>query len=141
MALPEIKKEVVTMARHLIFCVLAFAGTISASNADPFHLYHPRPVFAQPVVAYAPVATYQPAYIVPTATYAVSHFPVTTVTYSNSYYAPMVPTVPVYYSLPVYRAPVYATPVYAAPVYFGHRVHSHLNVHRNGSYNYHLRVR
>jgi hypothetical protein len=110
------------MTRQLIFCVLAFAGTIGTSNADPFHLYHPRPVFAQPVMAYAPVATYQPAYVVPTATYAVSHFPVTTVTYSTSYYAPMVPTVavaPVVYSHPAYVAPVYSAPVYAAPVYVG----------------------
>lgn len=142
------------MARQLIFCVLAFAGTISTSNADPFYLYHPRPVFAQPVMAYAPVTTYQPAYIVPTATYAVSHFPVTTVSYSTSYYAPLVPTVavaPVVYSLPVYTHPAYAprfytapsypTPVYAVPAYYGHSVRSHLNVHRNGSYNYHLRVR
>lgn len=152
------------MVRQLIFCLLAFAGTIGTSNADPFYLHHPRPVFAQPVMAYAPVTMYQPAYVVPTATYSVSHVPVTTVTYSNSYYAPLVPTVavapvvvsrpvystsvyaaPVYstpaYSTPVYAAPVYATPVYAAPRYYGHSVHSHLNVHRNGSYNYHLRVR
>lgn len=137
------------MTRQLIFCVLAFAGTIGTSNADPFHLYHPRPVFAQPVMAYAPVATYKPAYIVQTATYAVSQAPVTTVTYSTSYYAPMVQTVavaPVVYSqpayvAPAYSAPVYAAPVYVAPVYYRHSVHSHLNVHRNGSYNYHLRVR
>ncbi len=136
------------MIRQLIFCVLAFAGTIGTSSADPFHLYHPRPVFVQPVMAYAPVMTYQPAYVVPTATYAVSHVPVTTVAYSTSYYAPLVPTVavaPVYatpaYASRVYAAPVYATPVYAAPVRYGHSVHSHLNIHRNGSYNYHLRVR
>lgn len=47
-------------------------------------------------------------------------FPVTTVTYSTSYYAPMVPTVavaPVVYSQPAYVAPVYSAPVYAAAVY------------------------
>ena len=137
------------MVRQLIFCVLAFAGTIGTSNADPFYLYHPRPVFAQPVMAYAPVTTYQPAYVVPTATYAVSQAPVTTVTYSTSYYAPMVQTVAVapvvvsrpVYAAPVYSTPVYATPVYAAPVYYGQSVHSRLNVYRNGNYNYHLRVR
>jgi len=149
MVLCEIDEEEETMVRKLIFCVLAFAGTIGTSNADPFYLYHPRPVFAQPVMVYAPVTTYQPAYVVPIATYAVSHVPVTTVTYSTSYYAPLVPTVavaPVVYSPPVYAArfyaaPVYTTPVYAAPAYYGHSVHSRLNVHRNGSYNYHLRVR
>ena len=140
----EIDVEVETMTRQLIFCVLAFAGTIGTSNADPFHLYHPRPVFAQPVVAYAPVMTYQPAYIVPTATYTVSHVPVTTVTYSTSYYAPLVPTVavaPVVYSPPVYAVPVHTTPVYVAPAYYRHSVHSRLNVYRSGGYNYHLRVR
>ena len=86
---------------------------------------------------------YQPAYVVPTMTYAVTQVPVTTVSYSTSYFAPLVPMVPAYYApAAVYAAPVYAAPVYAAPVYgYGHRVHSHLNIHRNGSYNYHLRVR
>lgn len=132
------------MVRQLIFCVLAFAGTIGTSNADPFYLHRPHPVFAQPVMAYAPVMTYQPAYVVPTATYAVSHVPVTTVTYATSYYAPLVPTVavaPVVYRRPVYTAPVYAAPVYAAPAYYGQSLHNRLNIHRNGSYNYHLRVR
>ena len=139
------------MARHLIFCVLAFAGAIGTTNADHFHLYHPRPMFM------APVVTYQPAYVVPTAMYAVTQVPVTTVSYATSYYAPLVPTVvyatPVYsppvYSAPVYSAPVYSAPVYSAPIYSvpvyggysGHHVHSRLNVHRNGSYNYHVRVR
>jgi hypothetical protein len=132
------------MVRQLVFCVLAVAGTIGTANADPFHLYHPHPVFAQPVMGYAPFVTYQPAYVVPTATYAVSHFPVTTVTYSSGYYAPLVPTVaaaPIFYARPAYAVPVYTTPVYAAPAYYGRSVHSHLNIHRNGSYNYHLRVR
>lgn len=137
------------MVRQLIFCILAFAGTMGTSNADPFYLYHPRPVFAQPVMGYAPVVAYQPAYVVPIATYAVSQVPVTTVTYSTGYYAPLVPMVgvaPVLYSppvypAPVYAAPVYAAPVYAAPVYYGRSLHSHLNVRRNGSYNYHLRAR
>lgn len=140
----EIDEEEKTMVRQLIFCVLAFAGTMGTSNADPFHLFHPRPVFAQPVVGYGPVVAYQPAYVVPVATYAVSHVPVTTVTYSTGYYAPMVPMVaaaPVLYSPPVYPVSVYAAPVYAAPVYYGRSLHSHLNVRRNGSYNYHLRVR
>ena len=129
------------MARHLIFCVLAFAGAIGTTNADHFHLYHPRPMFM------APVVTYQPAYVVPTAMYAVTQVPVTTVSYATSYYAPLVPTV--VYSAPVYSAPIYSVPVYSVPVYsvpvyggyYGHHVHSRLNVHRNGSYNYHVRVR
>ena len=125
------------MARNLIFCVLAFFGTIGTTNAGHFFHYHPRPVFA------APVVVYQPAYVVPTMTYAVTQVPVTTVSYATSYYAPLVPMVPAYYApAAVYAAPVYAAPVYAVPAYgYGHRVHSHLNVHRNGSYNYHLRVR
>lgn len=124
------------MARHLIFCVLAFAGAIGTTNADHFYLYHPRPMFAAPVVAY------QPAYVVPTAMYAVTQVPVTTVSYATSYYAPLVPTV--VYATPVYSAPIYPVPVYSVPVYggyYGHHVHSRLNVHRNGRYNYHLRVR
>ncbi len=145
-----------TMARHLIFCVLAFAGGMGTTDAGHFFHYHRHPVFA------APVVVYQPAYVVPTVAYSVTHVPVTTVSYATSYYAPLVPTVsayygptvvaPVMYPVPVYVAPVYVAPVYVAPVYsmpvyaapvygYGHRVHSHLNVHRNGSYHYHLHVR
>ena len=125
------------MARHLIFCVLAFAGAIGTTNADHFLLYQPRPVVAVSVVAY------QPAYVVPTVSYAVAQAPVTTVSYTTSYYAPLVPMAAAYYApAAVQSVPVYAVPVYSAPVYgYGHRVHSHLNVHRNGSYNYRLRVR
>lgn len=132
------------MARQLFLCVLAFASMVGTINADPFYFVRPRQMFVQqPVVAYAPVVTYQPAYVVPTMTYSVSHVPVTTVSYSTSYYVPLVPmvaTAPVIYARPMYVTPV-LTPVYLAPVYGGHGVHSHLNVHRNGSYNYRLRVR
>ncbi|MBC7967036.1 MAG: hypothetical protein H7Z17_14050 [Fuerstia sp.] len=125
------------MARHLVFCVLAFVGGIATTNADHFLLYQPRPVVAVPMVVY------QPAYVVPTVSYAVTQAPVTTVSYTTSYYAPLVPAAAAYYvPATVQAAPVYAVPVYSAPVYgYGHRVHSHLNVHRNGSYNYRLRVR
>ena len=131
------------MARNLVFCLLAFAGAMGTANAGHFfHHYHVGPVYV------APAVVYQPAYVVPTVTYAVAHVPVTTVSYSTSYYAPLVPMVPAYYApaavyaAPVYAAPVYAAPIHAVPVYgYGHRVHSRLNVYRNGSYNYHLRVR
>lgn len=132
------------MARHLFLCVVAFAAMVGTTNADPYRPLRPRQVFVQqPVAAYAPVVAYQPAYVVPTLSYSVSHVPVTTVSYSTGYYAPLVPTVamaPVVYARPMYVAPV-LTPVYVAPVYGGHSVHSHWNVHRNGNYNYHLRVR
>jgi len=135
------------MARNLIFCVLAFAGAIGTANADHFFHHYPSPVYV------APVMMYQPAYVVPTVTYAVTQVPVMTVSYSTSYYAPLVPMIPAYYApaavyaapvyaARIYEARVYAAPVYAAPVYgYGHRMHSRLNIHRNGSYNYHLRGR
>lgn len=125
-------QRIKTMARHLIFCVLAFAGAMGTANAGHFFHHYPGPVYV------APVMVYQPAYVVPTMTYAVTQVPVTTVSYAPSYYAPLVPMVPAYYApVAVYAAPVYAVPVYG----YGHRVHSRLNVFRNGSYNYHLRVR
>lgn len=125
------------MARHLVFCVLVLVGAVGTTNADHFFLYQPRPVIAVPVVAY------QPAYVVPTVSYAVTQVPVTTVAYTTSYYAPLVPTIQAYYApVAVQAVPVYSVPAYFAPAYgYGHRVHSHLNVHRNGGYNYHLRVR
>ncbi len=130
------------MARHLIFCVLAFAGAMGTANAGHFFHHYPSPVYV------ASVMVYQPAYVVPTVTYAVTQVPVTTVSYSTSYYAPLVPMRPAYYApaavyaAPVYAAPVYAVPTYSVPAYgYGHRVHRHLNVYRNGSYHYHLRVR
>ena len=132
------------MTRYSIFCLLACVGAIGPANAGHFHMYYPRPVIVAPVVAY------QPAYVVPVATYAVTtQVPVTTVTYATSYYAPLVPMVsvaPVVYPVPAYVAPEYSVPVYSAPIYggygyYGNSVRSRLNVHRNGSYNYHLRVR
>ncbi len=128
------------MIRQLVLFTLSAAATLSSAQADHFY-YAPRPVvFAAPVVAY------QPAYVVPTASYAVMEFPITTVSYNTSYYAPMVPVsahyAPAAYAPPVYPVSVYATPVYAAPFYAGYQsVHSRLHVHRHGGYNYHLRVR
>ena len=129
------------MARHLIFCVLAFSGAMGTTNAGHLFHYHPSPMYVVPVAVYQPA--YVVPYVVPTMTYAVTQVPVTTVSYATNYYAPLIPIVPAYYApVAVYAAPVYAAPVYAVPAYgYGHRVHSHLNVHRNGSYNYHLRVR
>jgi hypothetical protein len=132
------------MARYSVLGVLVLMGLIGPANAGHFHLYYPRPVMVAPVMAW------QPAYVVPVATYAVTaQVPVTTVTYATSYYAPLVPVVsvaPVVYPVPAYVGPVYSMPVYSAPIYggygyYGNSVRSRLNVHRNGSYNYHLRVR
>ncbi len=134
------------MARHLIFCVLAFAGAMGTTDAGHFFRCYSRPLVVAPVVAY------QPAYVVPTMTYAVTRLPVTTVSYAPAYYAPAY-YAPAYYA-PAYYAPAYYAPAYYAPAYYapapvygvpaygyGQRVHSHLNLHRNGTYNYHLRVR
>lgn len=117
--------------RFVLSCVAMIAVSTAASAGDRF--YFPGHVFAQPVVYAAPVVAYQPAYLVPTPVVAVQTVPVTTVSYSTHYYAPLVPTVatyyaarpavvsPVVYSAPVYSAPVYSAPVYARPVYAGRR--------------------
>jgi hypothetical protein len=139
------------MARHLIFCVLAFAGATGTTDAGHFFRCYSRPIVVAPVVAY------QPAYVVPTMSYAVTQMPITTVSYAPAYYAPAY-YAPAYYApayyAPAYYAPAYYAPAYYAPAYYapapvyavpaygyGQRIHSHLNVHRNGTYNYHLRVR
>ena len=126
------------MVRYSILFMLACIGATGMASADHFSLFHPRPVIVAPVVAW------QPAYIVPVATHVVAMpVPVTPVAYATSYYAPMLPVIaaaPVVYAPPVYVAPVYAAPVLSGPVY-GRSVHSRLNVHRNGSVNYHVRVR
>ena len=130
-----------TMARQLIFCLLAFSGAMGTTDAGHFFRCYSRPVVVAPVVAY------QSAYVVPTMSYAVTQMPITTVSYAPAYYAPAY-YAPAYYaptySAPAYYAPTYyaPAPVYAVPAYgYGQRIHSHLNVHRNGTYNYHLRVR
>lgn len=119
---------------------------MGTTNAGHFFHHYPSPVYVVPAAMYQPA--YVVPYVVPTVSYAVTPVPVTTVSYAAGYYAPLVPTVPAYYApaavyaAPVYASPVYAAPVYAAPVYgYGYRVHSHLNVYRNGSYNYRVRVR
>ncbi len=135
-----------TMARQLIFCLLAFSGAMGTTDAGHFFRCYSRPVVVAPVVAY------QSAYVVPTMSYAVTQMPITTVSYAPAYYAPAY-YAPAYYA-PAYYAPTYSAPAYYAPTYYapapvyavpaygyGQRIHSHLNVHRNGTYNYHLRVR
>jgi hypothetical protein len=112
--------------RLVLSCVAMIAVSAAATAGDRY--YFPSHVFAQPVVYAAPVVAYQPAYVVPTPVVAVQTVPVTTVSYSTHYYAPLVPTVAVYYaarpavvSPVVYSAPVYSAPVYARPVYAGRR--------------------
>lgn len=125
------------MVKYSILFLLACIGATEMANADHL-LFHPRNVIVAPVVAY------QPAYIVPVATHVVAMpVQVTTVVYATSYYAPMVPVVtaaPVVYAPPVHVAPVYATPMPSGPVY-GYNLRSRLNVHRNGSFSYHVNVR
>ena len=115
--------EKITMLRHLMLCGLALAA-VSASAQAGHHYHFPAYAFAPPVVYATPVVAYQPAYVVPTPYMSVATYPVTTVTYSTQYYAPMVPVTAAYYVprpavAPVYGVPVYATPAYAAPGYYG----------------------
>ena len=95
------------MTKHLLaFGLMLFVASSSVFAGDRFYFSHQ--VFVAPPVVYgAPVVAYQPAYVVPTPTVTVASYPVSTVTYSTHYYAPMVPVVP---------AAVVATPVIAAPV-------------------------
>lgn len=128
------------MIRYAVVFILASFASVETTNAGHFFPHRPQIVIAAPVVAY------QPAYVVPVATYAVTtNVPVTSVSYATSYYAPLVPmvgVVPVAVAPVVYAPPVYVAPVYPLPVYgYGNSFHSRLNVHRNGSYNYHVHVR
>lgn len=103
--------------RFVLSCVVMVAASAAATAGDRY--YFPSHVFAQPVVYAAPVVAYQPAYVVPTPVVAVQSVPVTTVSYSTQYYAPVVPTVTSYYAArPAVVSPVvYSAPVYARPVY------------------------
>ncbi|MCX7386708.1 MAG: hypothetical protein NTX48_08595 [Planctomycetales bacterium] len=154
------------MARQLIFCLLAFSGAMGTTDAGHFFRCYSRPVVGAPVVAYQsayvvptmsyavtqmPITavSYAPAYYGP-AYYAPAYY--APAYYAPAYYAPAY-YAPAYYA-PAYSAPAYSAPAYYAPTYYapapvyavpaygyGQRIHSHLNVHRNGTYNYHLRVR
>ncbi|MFO0974909.1 MAG: hypothetical protein U0996_00855 [Planctomycetaceae bacterium] len=100
------------MTKHLMAFGLILVGVCSSAVAgDRFYFSH-RTFVAPPVVYGAPVVAYQPAYIVPTPTVTVASYPVSTVTYSTHYFAPMVPVVPT----TVVAAPVVAAPVVASPV-------------------------
>ena len=131
-----------TMVRFYLACVLALSA-VSATAVAGDHYYFPGHVFASPQVVYAaPVVSYQPAYVVPTPVvgfhaFGVPSVPVSTVSYSTQYYAPLVPTVSTvsYVAVPRvatygYYAPrttVIAPAIYAAPAYYGgyrgHRYH------------------
>lgn len=115
------------MLRHFMTCLIAVAALSAAAQAGD-HYYFPGYAFAAPPVVYAaPAVSYQPAYVVPsTSVVSVHSYPVSTVAYSTSYYAPMVPTVAVapspfiaYYSAPAVVAPA----VYAVPGYYRHNGH------------------
>ena len=100
------------MTKHLLAFGLVLVGLCGSVVAgDRFHFSH-RVFVAPPVVYGAPVVAYQPAYVVPTPVVTVASYPVSTVTYSTQYYAPMVPVVPA----TVVAAPVIAAPVIASPV-------------------------
>lgn len=110
------------MLRHLMLCGLALAA-VSASAQAGHHYRFPAYAFAPPVAYASPVVAYQPAYVVPTPYMSVASYPVSTVTYSTQYYAPMVPVAPAYFV----ARPVIA-PVYAVPAYYGR--HGRLRVLR-----------
>ena len=120
------------MLRHFMNCFIAVAAVSAAAQAGD-HYYFPGYAFAAPPVVYAaPVVSYQPAYVVPSMSVVSVHsYPVSTVGYSTSYYAPMVPTVAVapspfaaYYGAPAAVAPA----AYAVPGYY--RRHGHFRRYR-----------
>jgi hypothetical protein len=126
------QREAFTMLRHFMSCIIAVAAVSAAAQAGD-HYYFPGYAFAAPPVVYAaPVVSYQPAYVVPSMSVVSVHsYPVSTVGYSTSYYAPMVPTVAVapspfaaYYGAPAVVAPA----AYAVPGYY--RRHGHFRRYR-----------
>lgn len=121
------------MLRQLLICVLGLASVSATAQAGD-HYYFPGYAFAGPPVAYAvPVVSYQPAYMVPSPFVSVQSYPVTTLSYSTQYYAPMVPSVqsvavmPSAYSAYYAPRPVMALPAIAVPSYGGY-------YRRNGRY-------
>ena len=115
------------MLRHFMSCIIA-VGAVSAAAQAGDHYYFPGYAFAAPPVVYAaPVVSYQPAYVVPSMSVVSVHsYPVSTVGYSTSYYAPMVPTVAV---APSPFAAYYGVPAaYAVPGYY--RRHGHFRRYR-----------
>ncbi len=117
------------MLRHVMTCVFAL-GSLAATAEAGHHYYFPSHAFAGPPVVYAaPVVSYQPAYVVPSSFVSVQSYPVSTVTYSTQYYAPMVPTVSTVAVAAFPTAAYYAprpvlTPVgYVAPGYYGRHGH------------------
>ena len=111
------------MLRHLLTCILTLA-TVSATAQAGHHYHFPGYAFAAPPVMYAaPMVTYQPAYVVPTSYFAVQAYPVSTVTYSTQYYAPMVPMGPVSYSAYYAPQPVVTPGVYMPHGYYGRHGH------------------
>lgn len=104
------------MLYRIAFIVMtAVAASASVEAGD--HFYFPGYPYAPPVVYAAPVVAYQPAYVVPTPVVTVQTFPVTAVSYSTHYFAPVVPTVAPYYV----ARPVYSPVVYGAPIHMGRR--------------------
>ncbi len=107
------------MLRRIALTMMAVVAVSAFAKAGD-RFYFPGHVFAPPVVYAAPVVAYQPAYVVPTPVVAVQTVPVTTVSYSTHYYAPVVPVVP---TVATYYAarPVVSPVVYGGPVYVGRR--------------------
>lgn len=127
-----------TMLRSLVICLLSLTA-VSATGLAGDRFYFPDYVFAPPQVYYAaPIVSYQPAYAVPMPalsyqTYGVPSVPVSTVSYSTQYYAPLVPTISpapwvamprvATYGYYAPRTTVIAPAIYSAPAYYGYRGH------------------
>lgn len=105
-----------------------FAPTpIAAAPVVSYHTYSSPVVYTTPVYSTVPVVTsrsivYQPAYVVPSHSVAVTTYSTPTVIVGHHGYAPLVPTVSStwYSSTPVYRTRRFVhSPFYSGPVPYG----------------------
>ncbi len=147
------------MLRHLLSLTLATVGLCAVASAGHHHRYSvygaavygvPAPaavyyggvaapvVYAAPVAYAAPVVSYQPAFVVPTATVIVGSYPVSAVSYA---YAPMVPSVAAY-PVAAYYAPVRRHHHHIAPISYRHYrprdVEIEIDYRRDGGYRYEI---
>lgn len=85
----------------LVLSLMIAAGTVQGSD----YFYYSGGVVGPPVYG-VPAVSYQPAYVVPTPVVAMHPYPVSAVSYSTHYFAPLVPSpavVPA--AVPAYYAP------------------------------------
>jgi len=130
-----------TMKRQLAIAVLTvslastpgFAGDvyyvpspIAVSPAVTYYsapVIYPAPVITTPVVYTTRTVAYQPAYVVPTSTIAVTTYPSSTVYVGHTAFAPMVPRVTTAYYAPTVAvgSGFVHTPYYSGHVPYGTR--------------------